>query len=132
MAAAATMEHAAPAKHTAAYYREFAERWKHKWQRFELEKREALEALSRRALTESVGAGVGLLSGVARGLWGDKNGDVLIEGVDVHIAATVVTSGLALTGLAGEASDGLAVAGACMLAITLDHEVPKFVKEAMK
>lgn len=130
-AAAATMEHAP--KHTAAYWRDFGERWKHKWQRFEIEKKEAIEALGRRALTESVGAGVGLLSGVARGLWGDpKTGDVLIEGVDVHIAATVLTSGLALTGLAGEASDGLAVAGACMLAITLDHEVPKFVREAMK
>lgn len=113
-------------------YRELAEKWMGKYHRMVSSNKEALEGLARRGMTEAVGVGVGLLSGVARGLWGNPTtGEVEIEGVDVHIASTVLVNGLALAGAFGGASDGMAVAGAVLAGITTDRQAEKYVRQAV-
>lgn len=117
----------------ATNYRELAEKWAGKYHRMVEQNRETLQGLARRGMTELVGFGVGMASGAARGLWGDPvTGEIELEGVDVHIALAVGVNGLALAGLFGDASDGMAVAGACLGAIVTDREVEKFVRQAVK
>ncbi|MDD5544378.1 MAG: hypothetical protein PHX83_14510 [Acidobacteriia bacterium] len=126
--AAATLAHHAPTN-----YKELAEKWANKYKNMMEANKETLQGLARRGMTELVGFGVGLASGVVRGLWGDPaTGDVQIEGVDVHIAAAVLINGAALAGAFGDASDGMAVAGACIGAIVADRETEKFVRQAAK
>ncbi len=120
-------------RHQPINYKELAEKWANKYHRMIEQNQEALHGLARRGMTELVGFGVGLVSGVARGLWGNPTtGDVEVEGIDVHIAATVAVNGLALAGLFGDASEAAAVAGACLGAIVTDRETEKFVRQAAK
>ncbi len=113
-------------------YRELAEKWMGKYQRMVSANKEALEGVARRGMTEAVGIGIGLLSGVARGLWGNPaNGEIEVEGVDVHIVATVLVNGFALAGAFGGASDGVAVAGAVLSGITIDRQAERFVRQSV-
>ena len=119
--------------HAPTNYKELSEKCAKKYHNMIERNEEALHGIARRGMTELVGFGVGFVSGVSRGLWGNPaTGDLEIEGVDVHIAATVALNGLALAGLFGELSEAAAVAGACLGAIVTDREAEKFVRQAAK
>lgn len=116
---------------TARNYKELAEKWAHKYHKTLQENREALQGLAVRGGVELVGLGVGLLDGVSRGLWGDAQGNVEIQDVDVHIGAAVLVNGAALLGLFGEASQWVAVAGACMSTVVTSRASEKFVRASV-